>query len=476
MRTTLALCAVGALAGCAESTLVDPDPACQWTDVSLSPDPHELWTVDVLLVVDGSLDADPVPRRVAEQLPRFVRALASGEHDADRPSLSDMHLGVISMDIGVGEAIVPTCSEVGQNAELQRAGDTSTPGCEAVYPPYQTLGAEEDVDEVARALSCVARRVQGSCGFEQPLEATLRALSTSRSAVSFPADVTVQGDRSNAGFVRRSLLVVIIAAQDDDCSASDRSLFDPASPRYEGDLDHRCEAHPEALYPVRRYLDGLLSVRGADMADELLVFGVLGGVPPDLTTWHPDRVAAMLDDPRLSPGLDEEGWSRPTCQPPDGAPAFAPTRLLETAALLAGAGSPVTVGSLCEADYAPFFDALLERIAYTTDDRCIRGLDDRCELVEVLTGRDDGPTRCADVPGRGDEPVEVREDGAEVCRIDRVAPDSGQPGWYFDTSPAALASCPWDRGRRLAFGPLITPAGAFARLRCPDPDVPACER
>src|SRR5690606_21689223 len=156
-----------------------------------------------------------------------------------------------------------------------------------------------DVDAFVEHVSCVANLGIGGCGFEQQLEAVLKALTPSTSPIRFHDDTTGHGDGANSAFVRTdSILATILLTDEEDCSAADPELFDPTSSTYgPTELNLRCFNHPEAVHPVSRFTNGLKALR-ADPQD--VIFAAIAKIPTDLVS-HPTAIAddATLRDGRL---------------------------------------------------------------------------------------------------------------------------------------------------------------------------------
>jgi hypothetical protein len=225
------------------------------------------------------------------EIPRLVRALATGDSDgdgtADFAPIGSLQAAVITTDMGVGGASVPTCpGRYGDDGVLITRGRTTIAGCMASYPPIFSFAPTDDPDGFSSELSCVATTGTGGCGFEQPLEAVLKALSpasaTAWTAPSFVPPVFFDATSghalgANAGFVRPdSLLVVVLVTDEEDCSALDPGVFDPLSSTYTGDLNLRCFNHPGALHPVARFVDGLAQLR---LDPERLIVASIVGIP-----------------------------------------------------------------------------------------------------------------------------------------------------------------------------------------------------
>ncbi len=245
--------------------------------------------LDLLFVVDNSGSMAQEQVALTENFPRMIRSLATGDLDGDGtpdfPPVRDLHVGVVTTDMGTRGMVVPTCRdpERGEDGVLRTAGLTSA-GCMATYPSFLTFApATGSVDALARDFACVAVAGTGGCGMEQPLEAALKALTPSTSTIRFYPDTTGHGDGPNAGFVRPdSFLAIVVVTDEDDCSARDPELFNPTSVVYTDQLFLRCAFHEDALHPVERYVDGLRALR-SDRPERLLV-AAIAGVPADLLT------------------------------------------------------------------------------------------------------------------------------------------------------------------------------------------------
>jgi hypothetical protein len=141
------------------------------------------------------------------------------------------------------------------------------------------------------------------------------------------------------------------------------------SARYSGDLNLRCFMNPGALHPISRFVDGLLATRSSP-AD--LVFTAIAGVPTHLTT---SRVGydEILASPEMAEMLDPAmpARLRPSCNVPGRGIAFPPRRLVEAARGLDARGASGIVESICQADFTPALDALIERVG----ERVIEGCD-----------------------------------------------------------------------------------------------------
>jgi hypothetical protein len=466
--------------------------------------------VDLLFMVDNSNSMDEEQRSLGEQFPRLVRVLATGDRnpavDADGdgdpdnvgddfPAVRDLQIGVISSDMGTGGFRVPTCSEsnFGDNGVLRTSGNTAIMGCSATYPSFLRFRPADggSADQFAMDVSCVARLGTGGCGFEQQLEATLKAITDP--ACTEPYCTFNMGTKghagpggSNDGFVRPdSLLALVLVTDEEDCSALNPELFNPMSSVYTGDLNLRCFSYTEAVHPITRYVDGFLASR---IAPDLLVYAVIAGVPPALTT-DTASYQQILDAPEMQERIDPTMMTRlaPSCNVEGLGVAFPPRRLVQVAQQLDQRGSNGIVQSICQSDFTPALDAIIAKIADVLGGTCLpRALNPDetgfvgCEVIETLPLMGEF-TRCDQINGReqlagldGTAP-----NGAQVCRVTQrpavggVAPT--EPGWYYDNfSPDVQTRCgnptTGSTGQRISFvGGSEPVTGTAVRLECLQP-------
>jgi hypothetical protein len=333
--------------------------------------------LDVLLMVDDSGSMGEEQASLVRELPRIAEVLATGDLDGDGmqdfPAVASLHLGVVSSDMGTAGFRIPTCDgPSGDDGILRTAGNTTLAGCGELYPSFATYDADDpsaDGRAFASDVGCVAVLGVSGCGFEQQLEASLKAITPSTSAIRFEGGSVGHADGANDGFLRDgSVLAVLSITDENDCSAADAELFDPTSSTYTEDLNLRCFLHPGALHPASRYADGLLATRRAP-AD--LVFGLIAGIPEDLASATPDY-DAILRDPRMVERIDPAMPTRlaPSCDEEGRGVAFPPTRLVEVARQIDAAGGAAVIQSICQGDFTPAVSAILTRVSARVAGRC----------------------------------------------------------------------------------------------------------
>jgi hypothetical protein len=172
--------------------------------------------VDILFLVDKSPTMEDEQASLAQNFPRFIEVLENIEG-----GLPDIHLGVITQDIGAGGYTVGgTCSGEGDGGRLQNTA--RIPGCRPPSGAFIRDVARPDgtrdrnyAGTLAETFACIAQVGPRGCGFEQHLLSLKMALDGSVA--------------HNAGFLRKDAhLAVVILSDEDDCSASDpRTVFDP---------------------------------------------------------------------------------------------------------------------------------------------------------------------------------------------------------------------------------------------------------
>lgn len=366
------------LSGCGRSVVLPDASDASSSDSALdAPCRDPVRAVDLLFMVDDSNGTIAEQEALVAQFGRIVAGLTFGDSDRDAvqdfPMLSSLQIGVITSDMGVGGNVVFGCepSDLGRDGLLRPEGALARPECDGEYPRFLQF-VPESAPELVRDLECVASVGANGCGFEQPLEAMLKALapSTARdidgSPLRFFGDTRGHGDGLNAGFVRdEALLVLVVMTDEDDCSAADPALYDTESTRF-GEVARRCSEHPEALHPIARYAQGFGSLK-PDPRE--LVYAALVGIPPDLEGLG---YRTLLADPRLEERFNPATGPNlvPSCNVPGMGAAFPPRRVLRVGEALEELGASTVATSLCTDDFTSAFDAILARVAQVVSGSC----------------------------------------------------------------------------------------------------------
>jgi hypothetical protein len=163
---------------------------------------------------------------LVDQFALFVNTL-SARFVAGLPSL---HLGIVSTDLGSGGLIAscPGDGDGGRLLALPRTGGCFGPTGSYVVDIADPGGSRTRnyVGDLSSTFACIAPLGTSGCGFQQPLAAVQAALG---------------GNPANTGFLRPdAFLAVVILTDEDDCSASNDALFDPANTTLGALTDFRC--------------------------------------------------------------------------------------------------------------------------------------------------------------------------------------------------------------------------------------------
>ncbi|MDQ3035855.1 MAG: hypothetical protein M3Y87_25855 [Myxococcota bacterium] len=511
LRTALVIASIGVLGmGCFERALRPVNP-CTRSRAGDNIRVESVDQVDLLFMIDNSNSMTEEQASLTAELPDLVQVLASGDRGLDGVQdfqpVRSLHIGVITSDMGVGGHDVPTCdggtfgAMFGDDGVLLTRGRTAIPGCIATYPSiFQFERDRDDPLTFATDVACVANAGVGGCGFEQQLEAVLKAISPSTpQAWTVPGYVppvffgssSGHADRSNMGFVREnSALAIILVTDEEDCSASNPDIFNPGSATFSGtDLNLRCFTYPEATHPVERYIrgvDGHGGLLGLRQNPNLLIFAGIVGVPvetvPDPSAINYDSILAHPDMmERIDPAMMTRLY--PSCNVPGRGIAFPPRRIVRVAQGIEQAGGSATIQSICQAGFEGALDAIIAKIADALGGACLpRDLNPdadgfvQCQVFEVLPASGD-TTTCAGLPGRDpDSIVQIEVDGVmrEMCEVLQVGPTGameGGQGWWYERAEAPgtgsdIAMLCGETGQRIAFANINPITNSDIRLEC----------
>ncbi len=460
-------------------------------------------SVDVLFVIDNSESMQEEQLELSSKITNVVQALVDGGGAIsdpgglipDFPPVESLRVGVVTTDIGsvpfVGTAAGQCDFGTADNAELFTTGIDRTPPppdelCE-LYPgedpaplnyaqfpldPFFPAGAIGQSDFVNGVECIVGQGTDGDfgCGYEQQLEATLRALNGSVGV--------------NEGFIRdEALLAIILVTDEDDCSAEDPDIYDVsdnAANQYKGPYtagmelkaELRCFEHKQALWDIERYATAF-----ADLKDSpsKIVFAAIAGIP----LGEFSSLDAILNDPNMVEVPDGPDTSsqklRPSCDAGANGEAFPARRIVETAKGLEELGVRSIVESICEDDYTGLLGDIVAKIGDALRQIClprplIRSADGKvgCEVTETqLAG-----VTCESV-GKGRTFLRNDEDepDREVCLIEQLPTDGATTptglGWFYDDFSTATDICTFDTAQRVSFTDNSEPAaGVSVRFEC----------
>jgi hypothetical protein len=540
MRILSGLIALSAVvtSGCLERELKPLNP-CLVSGVTARVDVNNIDKIDLLFIVDDSGSMREEQSALQAQFPKLITTLATGMRTPNDPMpfppAEDVHLAVVSTDMGlVGINDIPGCFDLGKDGVMQHVAGPGTTGCQASYPTFLSYiaGAGQTPEQLAADFGCIAVLGTTGCGFEQQLEAGLKSLWPAvdvdpvtgevhtPNRVQFLASTEQgkqgHGDNTNAGFLRNdytqglSLLAIIVVSDEEDCSSSTTrhftpaKLLDPSDPLYSQDLNLRCYHNKAGQWPVQRYIDGFKKLRPDN--EHLIIFAGIVGVPEDLVdadaranvdfedeTARNNYYNGILADPRMVEVPDPmrpvgQGNLTPSCirTNSDGTPALAypPRRFVEVAK---GFGENGVIQSICQDNFGPAMDAIIEVIAKNLGAVClprplVRKADGTvgCNVVWELPAPNAAapPTTPRDCNGlpylmvpEGGRDTETSE-GGKVCTVFQLpvvgdAIPAGD-GWYYDDfSLDVMTECSPDQRQRIAFGAnSAPPTGVVVKLEC----------
>lgn len=376
--------------------------------------------LDLLFVVDNSGSMRQEQNALRQEFPKLINSLTTGltSTGAAFQPAKDIHLGVVSSDMGLAGIAnnFPGCNTQrhingGDDGVLLHPGDTG-PGCSSQYPDWISFAAGSDAAKVSTDFGCIAALGTAGCGFEQQLEAGLKALwpknyvdadgnvyPPEKNPILFLSTTAEgrygHGDVSmtlggNAGFLRNdrqagfSQIAIIVVTDEEDCSSKNTGHFvstnDPQNPLSKQGINLRCYYNKQNLFEIDRYIKGYQGLRPGN--EQLVVYGAIVGVPVELVNaearasvdWD-DKASrdayydGILNDTRMAERPMNENIPAianlaPACTRTDSvgerADAYPARRMIEVAK---GFGVNAVVQSICQDDFGPAMDAIIDRLA-----------------------------------------------------------------------------------------------------------------
>lgn len=172
--------------------------------------------LDVLFVIDNSGSMAEEQQSLVDNFHILINQL-----ETLPGGLPSIHVGVVSTDLGAGGYPVVGCDGDGDDGQMQSA--PQVPGCNPPSDPYISDivladGSRQSnyTGSLLDTFTCIGLIGIQGCGFEQPFESMKRALVKAGDPMS-----------PNGGFLRDdAYLAVIFIGDEDDCSATDPSVFD----------------------------------------------------------------------------------------------------------------------------------------------------------------------------------------------------------------------------------------------------------
>jgi hypothetical protein len=331
-------------------------------------------SVDILFMIDNSAATSLLQANLARNFPTFISTLENAPG-----GLPNLHLAVITSDMGAGDGSISSCSREGDAGRFQytaRGPCTATnldPGATFISDVGGVRNYTGNLEDV---FNCIAVVGNSGCGFEQPLASVLRALGADGRPT--PAE--------NQGFLRpEALLYVILLTNEDDCSvppgsglfdtANNQNLASPLGPASNfrcNEFGHLCNG----VKPPRRAptgstadvvaLDGCASAEGAGMltpvatmvqqltalkADPAMVMvaAIAGPATPYVVHWKNPSTSDTGPWPEIAT----------SCIARDGTLADPAVRIAQWVSAF-GTGGPAL--SVCADNYAPLLQTIADRL------------------------------------------------------------------------------------------------------------------
>jgi len=433
MRPLLVLAVLAVLAGCSTREVSEIDP--RQTREELKDVPvHINRDLDLLFVIDDSGSMAEEQASLTANFQTFINVLETLEG-----GLPDVHIGVVSSDLGAGPYAIAGCQGDGDGGAL-RVGDASCAPVGAGFLSDVSDGAGGRIRNypgtLAEAFACNASLGTTGCGFEQHLESMRRALDGS--------------SPGNAGFLRDdAYLAVVFIADEDDCSTRDAAMFDPAATELGALSSFRCFEHgvecdatgcypredSPFMYGIQEYVDFLKSLKDDD---SLVIVSAIAG--------NPEPVAV---------GVDEDGNPAlvPSCQSAFGSAAPA----VRLKAFIDQFPNRNAFTTICNEDLSDGLALLGGLIRESlVGNPCIEGT-----LVDVAPDTAGLQFECSvsDVRNPGD-------DDQEETLLPPCDAGSGIPCWQLVEDRAGCADTPTGLTLVVERGDASVPPGTHVQARC----------
>jgi hypothetical protein len=465
--------------GCLNRDLAPADPSTQ-SGVFVEITQTGTTKVDLLFMVDNSNSMQEEQTVLAEQIVVLTQELIhpSGEGPDAPPAVQDLHIGIITSDMGTHGYSIMTCNNPmnGDNGVLQNIG--RLPGCQPTYSARDCSRAEcpwlehsadapDDGTDPSNPpiwddFGCIATLGTGGCGFEQQLEASLVAVTTQ-----------AEPGRPNEGFIRPdSLIAIIYVTDEDDCSTGNGEMFNPTREDF-GPMNVRCALNPTQLYEISRYHDAFVGLRPGN--EDLVVVAAITGIPVD-GSWNPgDDIQGLRDMQQVNPSNPNELLT--SCQTGMGM-AFPPVRIVE---LVYSFGNNGILASICQSDWRPALEAITRKIQSKLTGACMtRQLASTdpgvCRVIETLNTDAACPYPANGVGGDRTSgwhmDLGVNDEGFRQCEILAADYDGdGCPDGITPEQCAAEAFGPGTSALQGWFYDNDDPNCEFGQVRFTSPDI-----
>jgi len=462
---------VPVLAACAARSLERPELVPEPTETGKGPVILNR-NVDLLFLVDDSSSMRLSQESLLRNFPVLMSALENMPG-----GLPNIHIAVVSSDMGAGDGSVPGCDATGgKNGIFQytaRGGCTATgldPGATFIS---NIAGVKNYAGSLPDVFTCIAALGQDGCGFEHQFAAITRALGADGQAAPL----------ENQGFLRPdAYLAIVMITNEDDCSVPAgvpmfdtsanltlASVLGPPSNFRCNEFGHLCDgAAPGRLAPggdvsATQAYNNCVSAEGSgylltvadtaariralkpDPDSQIIVAGISGPETPYGVHWKTPSVNDAGPWPEISHA----------CTAADG--SFADPSI-RTSQLVREFGANGLLLPICANDFAPALSLIAGKIIDRLSKPCIAGtvakrpgttVDD-CAVLSTSAPTDSTGSgtlsiesvvrSCADTGGVG--PCWQFVPGENTCTGQSVAlvpdPAAPPPAWQSITVQCSL--------------------------------------
>lgn len=461
------LCTLGAglmaaslLAGCPDrevSQVIPGQDKAEVKDIPLQLNRN----LDLLFVVDNSGSMKEEQDGLAANFPKFIQVL--DQVQGGRP---DLHLGVVSTDVGAAAGI-SGCTGAGDDGHLMQGASTvdsppaGSAACAGLNAGARFVSDIANTDgtrstnysgDLGTLFTCMAKLGTTGCGLEAPLESMHRALDPSNAF--------------NTGFIRQNaFLGIVLITDEDDCSAKDAAVFNPTANL--GPINFRCtrfgitcDGDPELLNmgprtncrpnEASQYLHGVNEyidfVRGLKQdPNSIVVAGIMG---------NPEPVA-------IGPNTHENKPTEPALQQScESANGFA-VPAVRNFAFLQGFPNRNSFTTICNTDLSDALVNIAELIKEVIGDPCIQGtlkdtnpavdgVQPDCVVSEVIDPNTDHEV----------------ENILPACLPEGAGTHTNTPCWYFEEDLAQCSMTSSHLKLKTDYGGASAPANTHIKAQC----------
>jgi len=209
-RLLLAQMMLPTLWACTAHPLAAPDPLPE-EETARYYDVNPSRALDILFMIDDSPSMEDKQALLAANTPAFMNVLKNIPGPDGKPGLPDVHVAVISSDLGAGPTAVDQCRPGGDRGLF--FGARQKPECGFTDPDARFIVSSQGgtlnnfTGDISAVFGCLARLGSRGCGQEHQLQALRVALYDG---------VTPE----NKGFLRpEAYLGIVLLTDEDDCSA-----------------------------------------------------------------------------------------------------------------------------------------------------------------------------------------------------------------------------------------------------------------